>query len=238
MPEMLLEATGLRAGYTKEVEILRGIELTLAEQELVCLIGPNGAGTSTLIKAVFGLLKPTAGTVHLHGEEVTGKKAHVMVGKGVGYVPQVANIFPTLTVEENLAMGAYLHRKTLGEHRDKLYGWFPLLKERRTTKAGKLSGGQRQLVAMARALMSDPAVLLLDEPSAGLSPGNVNEIFRRINEINERGVSILMVEQNARRALAMSNRGYVLDQGQCAYTGAGLDLLHDPKVAHLYLGGT
>lgn len=238
MSELLLEAEGLRAGYTKEVEILRGIALTLSQRELVCIIGPNGAGKSTLIKTVFGLLTPSAGTVRLRGEVVTGRKAHVMVGKGVGYVPQEANVFPTLTVEENLIMGAYLHRKTLDEQRDKLYDWFPLLKERRTTKAGKLSGGQRQLVAMSRALMSDPAVLLLDEPSAGLSPGNVNEIFHRINEINERGVSILMVEQNARRALAMSDRGYVLDQGQNAYTGSGLDLLHDANVAHLYLGGT
>ncbi len=238
MTEALIEVRGLRAGYTRDVEILRGIDVELDAGELVTIIGPNGAGKSTLIKAVFGLVPPSDGSVVLRGEDVTGSKAHVMVEQGVGYVPQVRNVFSSLTVDENLTMGAYANRRSAASQRDKLYEWFPVLAERRSTRAGKLSGGQRQLVAMGRALMADPDILLLDEPSAGLSPGNVDEIFHRIREVNERGVSILMVEQNARRALALSHRGYVLDQGTNAYTGTGQDLLHDPKVADLYLGGS
>jgi branched-chain amino acid transport system ATP-binding protein len=234
----LIEVRGLRAGYVKDVEILRGVDLTLNQGELATVVGPNGAGKSTLIKAIFGLLKPSAGTVTLRGEDVTGLKPHSMVARGVGYVPQVRNVFPALTVEENLDLGAYLKPKLRAERKEMLYEWFPLLAERRRSKAGKLSGGQRQLVAIARALMPDPAVLLLDEPSAGLSPANVDEIFHRIEEIYRRGVSLIMVEQNARRALAPADVGYVLDQGTNAYTGVGVDLIHDPKVAQLYLGGT
>lgn len=237
MTDRLIVVEGLRAGYTKEVEILRGIDLELDDGELVTIIGPNGAGKSTLIKAIFGLLRPSAGSILLRGQQVAGKKAHSMVALGVGYVPQVRNVFPTLTVEENLTMGAYRNRRGASEQRDKLFDWFPLLAERRNTRAGKLSGGQRQLVAIARALMAEPSILLLDEPSAGLSPANVDEVFERIHEIKDRGVSILMVEQNARRSLAVSNRGYVLDQGTNAYTGPGRKLLHDPRVAELYLGG-
>lgn len=238
MTDRLIIVEGLRAGYTKEVEILRGIDVELDAGELVTIIGPNGAGKSTLIKSIFGLVPPSQGSVLLNGENVAGSKAHTMVAKGVGYVPQVRNIFQSLTVDENLSMGAYLNRSRASEQREKLYDWFPLLRERRSTRAGKLSGGQRQLVAIGRALMADPKILLLDEPSAGLSPSNVDDIFQRIREINDRGVSILMVEQNARRALSLSDRGYVLDQGTNAYTGSGADLLHDPKVAELYLGGT
>jgi len=238
MTDRLIVVERLRAGYTKEVEILRGIDLELDDGELVTIIGPNGAGKSTLIKAIFGLLLPSAGSILLRGQQVAGKKAHSMVALGVGYVPQVRNVFPTLTIDENLTMGAYLNRRGASEQRDKLFDWFPLLAERRNTRAGKLSGGQRQLVAIARALMAEPSILLLDEPSAGLSPANVDEIFERIHEIKDRGVSILMVEQNARRSLAVSNRGYVLDQGTNAYTGSGRNLLHDPRVAELYLGGT
>lgn len=237
MSDPLLAVTDLRAGYTEEVEILKGIDLDVPASELVVIIGPNGAGKSTLIKAVFGLLPPSHGVVRLAGEDVTGEKAHVMVAKGVGYVPQVNNVFATLTVEQNLAMGGYLHRKAIAERTERLYEWFPVLRERSDTKVGKLSGGQRQLVAMARALMAEPNVLLLDEPSAGLSPSNVDEIFHRIREINEQGVSIMMVEQNARRALALADQGYVLDQGTNAYTGTGHELLHDPRIGDLYLGG-
>ena len=233
----LLEVRGLRAGYVKDVEILRGVDLVLNQGELATVVGPNGAGKSTLIKAVFGLLTPSGGSIRLRGEDVTGLNPHAMVARGVGYVPQVRNVFPALTVEENLDIGAYLTLRIKGERKEMLYEWFPLLGERRRSKAGKLSGGQRQLVAIARALMPDPAVLLLDEPSAGLSPANVDEIFHRIEEIYRRGVSLVMVEQNARRALAPADIGYVLDQGTNAYTGVGIDLIHDPKVAHLYLGG-
>ena len=233
----LIGVTDVHAGYTKEDDVLRGVNLHLDDGELVTIIGPNGAGKSTLIKAVFGLLIPRDGTIALRGDDVTKLRPHTMVGMGVGYVPQVANVFQSLTVEENLAMGAYTNRKGASKQRDRLFGWFPMLAERRKAKAGSLSGGQRQLVAMARALMAEPTVLLLDEPSAGLSPANVDEIFNRIHDIRTYGVSILMVEQNARRALAISNRGYVLDQGRNAYTGTGPELLHDEKVAELYLGG-
>lgn len=238
MTDRLIVVEGLRAGYTKEVEILRGIDVELDDGELVTIIGPNGAGKSTLIKSIFGLVPPSAGSVLLRGEDVAGSKPHSMVARGVGYVPQVRNVFQNLSVDENLTMGAYLNRSGASEQRAKLYDWFPLLYERRTTRAGRLSGGQRQLVAIGRALMAEPQILLLDEPSAGLSPSNVDDIFHRIREINERGVSILMVEQNARRALALSDRAYVLDQGTNAYTGSGAELLHDPKVGELYLGGT
>lgn len=237
MTERLIVVNGLRAGYTKEVEILRGIDIELDEGELVTIIGPNGAGKSTLIKSIFGLVPPSSGSVLLRGQDVTGSKPHVMVAHEVGYVPQVKNIFETLTVDENLTMGAYLIPKKAGIQREKLFDWFPMLAERKNTKAGKLSGGQRQLVAISRALMASPSILLLDEPSAGLSPANVDEIFHRIRDIKDRGVSILMVEQNARRALALSDRAYVLDQGTNAYTGTGIELLHDPKIGDLYLGG-
>jgi branched-chain amino acid transport system ATP-binding protein len=236
MTDRLIVVEGLRAGYTTEVEILRGINIELDDHELVTIIGPNGAGKSTLIKSIFGLLTPSEGSVLLRGQEVAGKKAHSMVALGVGYVPQVDNVFSTLTVDENLTMGAYLNRKEASVERDKLFQWFPMLADRRTTKAGNLSGGQRQLVAIARALMAGPSILLLDEPSAGLSPANVDEVFQRIREIKDRGVSILMVEQNARRALALSDRAYVLDQGTNAYSGTGRELLHDPKIGDLYLG--
>ena len=233
----LLSVTDLHAGYTKDVMILRGVSLELSAGELVVIIGPNGAGKSTLIKSIFGLLRTTSGSVTLEGEDITRLKPHSIVGRGVGYVPQVANVFPSLTVEENLDMGAYLQPREASARKRELFAWFPVLAERRKTRAGKLSGGQRQLVALARALMPDPKVLLLDEPSAGLSPANVDEIFQRIGEINARGVSMVMVEQNARRALVNADRGYVLDQGANAYTGHGRDLLHDPKVIELYLGG-
>ena len=236
MSERLIVVEGLRAGYVKDVEILRGIDIELDEGELVTIIGPNGAGKSTLIKAIFGLVAPSAGSVLLRDEEMIGKKAHTMVAHGVGYVPQVKNVFESLTIDDNLSMGAYLNPRIEQVQREKLYDWFPMLYDRRSTKAGRLSGGQRQLVAISRALMASPSILLLDEPSAGLSPANVDEIFHRIRDIKDRGVSILMVEQNARRALALSDRGYVLDQGTNAYSGTGHDLLHDPKIGDLYLG--
>lgn len=236
-PKVILEVKNVEAGYIKGVPILNGVNLELTRGELVSIIGPNGAGKSTLIKAIFGLLAPWSGSIILREEEVTGLKPHSMVARDVGYVPQTNNVFPSLTVEENLEMGAFLEPQLARERKKVMFDWFPVLAEKRKARTGTLSGGQRQLVAMARALMPKPDLLLLDEPSAGLSPHNVDEIFLRIEDIRERGYSIIMVEQNARRALALSDRGYVLEQGQNRFTGPGLDLLHDPKVAALYLGG-
>jgi len=233
---VLLEATDVVAGYVPGVNILNGCNLRLMQGELVGIIGPNGAGKSTLLKSLFGLIPIRGGTVTLRGEDITGLEAHALVSKGVGYVPQVKNVFQALTVEENLEMGMYLDAKRFEERFDFVTELFPLLGQRRKQKAGSLSGGERQMVAMGRALMMDPSVLLLDEPSAGLSPAYQDEVFIRCRRINAAGVSIIMVEQNARRCLQICHRGYVLDQGANAYTGSGDDLLEDPKVVELYLG--
>ena len=237
MAETLLEARDLHAGYVPGVDIVRGCDLTVAEGEMVSVIGPNGAGKSTLIKSLFGLVPVRDGDVRFRGEDVTGAPTHRLVGAGIGYVPQTENIFPTLTVEENLEMGSYLRPKAFKARYAELSGWFPILAERRRQRAGTMSGGQRQLVALARALMLEPSLLLLDEPSAGLSPVNVDTIFERIGLVNSKGVAILMVEQNAGRALAMSDRGYVLEMGRNRFSGPGRELLNDPKVVDLYLGG-
>jgi branched-chain amino acid transport system ATP-binding protein len=234
--ELLLQADNLTAGYVPEVNILNGCSLELFQGELVGIIGPNGAGKSTLLKSLFGLIPVRDGRVTLRGEDITSLKAHDLVEKGVGYVPQIDNVFPRLTVEENLQMGLYLAPRRFGERLDFVAGLFPLLAERRKQRAGSLSGGERQMVAMGRALMMDPTVLLLDEPSAGLSPSYQDEVFIRCRQINATGVSIVMVEQNARRCLQICHRGYVLDQGANAYTGSGDQLLTDPKVVELYLG--
>jgi branched-chain amino acid transport system ATP-binding protein len=236
MSEFLLEARNLVAGYVPEVNILNGCEIELREGELVGIIGPNGAGKSTLIKALFGLLPIREGGVTLRGEDVTGKPAHELVRAGLGYVPQRENVFSALTIAENLEMGAYQAKHTFAAQRDRVYEMFPRLAERADQRAGLLSGGERQMLAMGRALMMEPSVLLLDEPSAGLSPALQTEVFERCAQINEAGVSIIMVEQNARRCLQICDRGYVLDQGQNAYTDSGEALLHDPKVIELYLG--
>jgi branched-chain amino acid transport system ATP-binding protein len=232
----LLAAQDIVTGYLPGVNILNGCTLTLASGELVGVIGPNGAGKSTLLKAMFGLLEVRSGTVSLHGDMITNLSAHALVSLGVGYVPQVRNVFAALTVEENLQMGAYLRPRQYAERFADVAGLFPLLAERRRQKAGSLSGGERQMLAMGRALMMDPSVLLLDEPSAGLSPRNQDEVFDRIRQVNKAGVSIIMVEQNARRCLQIAHRGYVLDQGRNAYTGTGRQLLDDPKVIECYLG--
>ncbi len=234
--EFLLEARNIVAGYVPEVNILNGCDLELREGELVGIIGPNGAGKSTLIKALFGLLAIREGVVTLRGEDVTGRPAHELVRGGLGYVPQRDNVFSRLSVTENLQMGVYQAPKTFAEARDRVFGMFPRLAERADQRAGLLSGGERQMLAMSRALMMEPSVLLLDEPSAGLSPALQTEVFDRADQINEAGVSIVMVEQNARRCLQVCDRGYVLDQGQNAYTDTGNALLHDPKVIELYLG--
>jgi neutral amino acid transport system ATP-binding protein len=233
----LLTAEGLVAGYVSEVDVLSGVDMRVAEGEIVTIVGPNGAGKSTLIKSIFGLLPPREGRVTLRGEDLTGQPPHLITRRGMSYVPQLDNIFKSLSVEENLEMGA-LERSTVRERMDVIYGLFPRLGERRGQAAGTMSGGERQMLAMSRALMPEPQVLLLDEPSAGLAPAFVEAIFEKIEEVNQAGVTIVMVEQNARRALAMSDRGYVLDLGQNRFEGKGTELLDDPNVAELYLGGT
>jgi branched-chain amino acid transport system ATP-binding protein len=232
----LLAATDIVAGYLPEVNILNGCTLTLADGELAGVIGPNGAGKSTLLKAMFGLLHVRSGTVSLRGDTITNASAHALVSLGVGYVPQVRNVFGALTVEENLQMGTYLRPRQFAERFADVAGLFPLLAERRRQKAGSLSGGERQMLAMGRALMMNPSVLLLDEPSAGLSPRIQDEVFDRIRQVNEAGVSIVIVEQNARRCLQIADRAYVLDQGRNACTGTGRELLDDPRVIESYLG--
>jgi branched-chain amino acid transport system ATP-binding protein len=234
--ELLLEARSVYAGYLPGVDILRDLDLDLFDGELVGIIGPNGAGKSTFIKAIFGLVSVRQGTVRLRGADITTLAAHELVAMGVGYVPQRANVFPSLTVEENLRMGLYLAPKLWSQRIDYVTELFPLLRDRSSQKAGLLSGGERQMVAMGRALMMDPSLLLLDEPSAGLSPANQDLVFERVRRIADTGVSIMMVEQNARRCLQIADRAYVLDQGTNAYEGTGRELLHDPNVIALYLG--
>jgi branched-chain amino acid transport system ATP-binding protein len=234
--EYLLQATDLVAGYIPEVDILNGMNLTVAPAEMVGIIGPNGAGKSTFLKAVLGLVPVRSGHVYLEGEDITGHKAHQLVARGVGFVPQTNNVFPSLTVLENLEMGTFLRPRQFAEQRDYVFELFPRLSERARQRTGSLSGGERQMVAMGRALMLRPRLLLLDEPSAGLSPALQDQVFLKCREINDGGVAVLMVEQNARRCLQVCHRGYVLDQGQNAYTGLGQVLLDDPKVVDLYLG--
>jgi neutral amino acid transport system ATP-binding protein len=233
----LLRTEGVIAGYLAEVDILNGVSIRVEEGEIVTVIGPNGAGKSTLIKTIFGLLRPRTGRIVFRGEEISGLKPHHCARRGLSYVPQLDNVFPTLTVEENLEMGS-LDRSRTGDQIDRMYELFPRLGERKRQRATTMSGGERQMVAMARALMPDPQVLLLDEPSAGLAPAFVETIFQKVEDVNRAGVTIVMVEQNARRALAMSSRGYVLDLGRDRFEGPGKELLDDPKVAELYLGGT
>jgi ABC-type branched-subunit amino acid transport system ATPase component len=233
----LLAAEGLVAGYVPEVDILDGVSFAVAEGEIATVVGPNGAGKSTLIRTIFGLLRPRAGRIALKGEDLTGLEPHAIARRGMSYVPQLDNVFPSLSVEENLEMGS-LERSRTRQRVGEMYELFPRLGERRGQAAGTMSGGERQMLAMARALMPDPHVLLLDEPSAGLAPAFVEATFAQVREINAAGVTVVMVEQNARRALAMSDRGYVLDLGRNRFQGTGSDLLDDPQVAELYLGGT
>jgi branched-chain amino acid transport system ATP-binding protein len=234
--EVLLRADDIVAGYLPGVNILNGCSIEVGKGELVGIIGPNGAGKSTLLKALFGLVKIHSGTVTLEGEDITGMRANALVARGVGFVPQNNNVFPSLTVEENMRMGVYLNPKVFDERWKFIGELFPTLHERRAQRAGAMSGGERQMVAMARALMMNPSVLLLDEPSAGLSPVRQDETFLRTRMINKAGVSVVMVEQNARRCLQICDRGYVLDQGRDAHTGTGKELQSDPKVISLYLG--
>ncbi|MDN4641204.1 ABC transporter ATP-binding protein [Agreia sp. PsM10] len=234
--ERVLVTSELFAGYVPGVNILNGSNVYVKRGELVGIIGPNGAGKSTLLKAIFGLVNIRSGTVELNGEDITGLKADKLVSKGVGFVPQNNNVFPSLTIEENLEMGMYQKPKLFKTRLAFVEDLFPELSKRLKQRAGSLSGGERQMVAMSRALMMDPSMLLLDEPSAGLSPMRQDETFVNVQRINRAGVSIMIVEQNARRALQICDRGYVLDQGKDAYEGPGRDLMNDPKVIELYLG--
>lgn len=234
--EPLVHVDHIVAGYVPGVNILNGCSLEMVAGELIGVIGPNGAGKSTMLKALFGLIAVSEGTVNYRGENVTGQKANTLVAKGIGYVPQLANVFPSLTVRENLEMGGYQRRGSLDRQVAVVTEMFPRLAQRIDQRAGSLSGGERQMLAMGRALMMEPSVLLLDEPSAGLSPVLQDQVFDRVEEINGSGVSIIMVEQNAARCLTICDRGYVLDQGRNAYTGTGQELLNDPKVIELYLG--
>jgi ABC-type branched-subunit amino acid transport system ATPase component len=226
----------VHAGYLPGVNILNGCSLVAEQGELIGIIGPNGAGKSTLLKAIFGQVNVREGSITLEGEDITGLKANKLVSRGVGFIPQTNNVFPSLTIEENLQMGLYQNPGAYKERLEFVTGIFAELGKRLKQRAGSLSGGERQMVAMSRALMMDPKVLLLDEPSAGLSPVRQDEAFIRVSEINKAGVTCIMVEQNARRCLQICDRGYVLDQGRDAYTGTGRELLNDPKVTELYLG--
>ena len=236
MSKAILECNGIAAGYVKGLNILQGVDLVVSEGEIVSIIGPNGAGKSTLLKAIMGLINVSAGRFYINGFDKTNLSTHKIVNQGIGYVPQVENVFPSLTIEENLEIGAWSLNKSRKSTIKKTLEDFPMLNERKKEKAGNLSGGQRQILALARSLVTSPNILLLDEPSAGLSPVAIKEVFAAIKEINDKGVSILLVEQNAKRALSFSNRGYVLDQGRNAYQGEGSDLLNDPRVVDLYLG--
>lgn len=234
----ILDVRGLVAGYQSEIDILRGISFHVHAGELVTVIGPNGAGKSTLLKCLCGLVRITDGTVELRGEPIGGLRPYAIVRRGVGYVPQRDNVFPRMTVEENLEIGAMAFKNVdVGVAKDRMLELFPSLARRRRKPAGVLSGGERQMLAMARALMVQPEVLLLDEPSAGVDPLTVSVLWEQIRAVHEQGMTTVLVEQNARQALAMSDRGYVLDLGSVSFEGPSRDLLGDARIAELYLGG-
>ena len=236
MSEIVIEVKDLVAGYLPGVNILNGTNFHADKGELIGIIGPNGAGKSTLLKAIFGLVKVREGSITLNGESIVGLKSNQLVTKGVGFIPQNNNVFPALTIEENLQMGACQEPEKYSERLYFVVSIFEELGKRLKQRAGSLSGGERQMVAMSRALMMNPTVLLLDEPSAGLSPVRQDEAFLRVSDINKAGVTCIMVEQNARRCLQISDRAYVLDQGKDAVVGTGRELLNDPQVIGLYLG--
>ena len=236
MTTNLLEVKNVHAGYVKGLNILQGINFKIAPGELVAVIGPNGAGKSTLAKAIFGLLAPQQGQIIFKGKNIAGLKSDKIVKQGMCYVPQITNVFASLSIEENLEMGAFIRNGSIDSLKQKIYTMFPKLGSRRRQKAGTLSGGERQMLAMGKALMLEPDLLLLDEPSAALSPILVNSVLEQVKAINQTGTAIVLVEQNAKKALAMADRGYVLENGRDRYEGRGIDLLEDPKVGALYLG--
>ncbi|MGW8302005.1 MAG: ABC transporter ATP-binding protein [Desulfobacterales bacterium] len=232
----ILEVKDLVSGYS-EVMILNGVSIHLSENEIVSIIGPNGAGKSTLMKSIFGLIHVKQGSITFDGRSIAGLRANQLVNLGMSYVPQEKNVFLSLTVEENLQMGAFIRKDDITASLDKVFELFPFIASKRKSVAGTLSGGGRQMLALGRALMLDPKLLLLDEPSAGLAPLVRDEIFSKVMEVRQTGVAILMVEQNARKALEMSDRGYVLVMGRNRYEDTGQALLANPEVGRLYLGG-
>jgi ABC-type branched-subunit amino acid transport system ATPase component len=233
----LLEVADVVAGYG-DTEILRGVSIEVREGEIVSIIGPNGAGKSTLMKTIFGLLHPRQGSIAFQGQDISRMQPYQIVGQGMCYVPQVANVFTELTVSENLEMGAFLaDKRDVPARMERIYDYFPRLRERKSQRAGKMSGGERQMVAMGSALMLEPRLVLMDEPSAGLSPKMVGVIFDQIRKINASGPAILIVEQNARLSLEMADRGYVLASGENRFEGSGRELLNDPEIGRLFLGG-
>lgn len=232
----LLTATQMRGGYGA-VDILHGVELICDRREVVVIVGPNGAGKSTAMKAVFGMMPLREGQVALDGKDITALSPQDRVAQGMAFVPQTHNIFPTMSVQENLEMGAFLRRDDIQQTIDEIYTLFPILGEKRRQNAGELSGGQRQQVAVGRALMTKPKLLMLDEPTAGVSPIVMDELFDRILEIRNQGIGVLMVEQNARQALEIADRGYVLVMGENKYSDKGSKLLADPEVRRAFLGG-
>ncbi|HUG38052.1 MAG TPA: ABC transporter ATP-binding protein [Candidatus Limnocylindrales bacterium] len=238
MMSTLLRAEALVAGYGK-LAILHGVSLIVARGELVSVIGPNGAGKSTALKVILGFLKPTEGRVIFDGQDITGLRPDLAVRRGLAYVPQGRALFPQMTVLENLEMGAYIERSTgrVREALDRVYAMFPTLAERRRQKAGTMSGGEQQMVAVGRALMTSPKLILLDEPSLGLAPRFVSLIFEKLVEMKHAGYTLMVVEQNAARALSVSDRAYVLELGKNRVDGSGKGLLADPEVKRLYLGG-
>ncbi|MDG1458509.1 MAG: ABC transporter ATP-binding protein [Pseudoprimorskyibacter sp.] len=237
MSEPFLIGDSMTGGYGRGADILHGCTIAVERGQIAVIVGPNGAGKSTAMKAVFGMLNVRDGAVRLGGKDITGLSPQDRVAEGMGFVPQTQNIFTSLTVEENLEMGAFLRRDDISETLEQVYDLFPILRDKRRQAAGELSGGQRQQVAVGRALMTQPQVLMLDEPTAGVSPIVMDELFDRIIEVARTGISILMVEQNARQALEIADKGYVLVQGRNAHTGTGQELLADPQVRRSFLGG-
>ncbi|PTY36991.1 ABC transporter ATP-binding protein [Saccharospirillum sp. MSK14-1] len=232
----LLETHDIYAGYGG-MNILNGVKMSIEQDEIGVIVGPNGAGKSTTLKAIFGLLNISEGSITLRGDDITNNAPDALVRKGMAFVPQEHNVFVSLSVEENLEMGAFTRKDDYSYMLERVYSFFPDLKDKRRQPAGELSGGQRQMVAMGRALMVEPSLLLLDEPTAGLSPLYMNEIFERVIAVNESGVGVLMVEQNAKQALRIAHKGFVLAAGQNRYTDTGANLLADPEVAKSFLGG-
>lgn len=237
LAEILLQLENVHGGYG-EVKVLNGVDILVGEGEIVSVVGPNGSGKSTMMKAIFGLVKPEEGKIVYKGENITGLEPFEIVRRGICYVPQESNVFTSLTVDENLEMGAYIlnQPQEVSKGKERVYGIFPLLKEKAKSQVATLSGGMRQMVAFGRALMLDPELVLMDEPSAGLAPKLVTEILMKLHEINERGKALLIIEQNVRRALELCHRGYVLDMGKTSMEGRGEELLLNRRIQEIYMG--